>query len=288
MNKSNLIIPAVFLIIGFSSAYVIFGLETDRSNLAAPVNNKEQTADRLLGINPFTEEEKNNNAIVSNLKEQNRLDFLEEEVSQIKQQLNYIEATLLSISNTTAGVPPNAVSINRNRFPALSFQRFYNQQSLIRGGLSATVAEDIIRRKNSIELKRLALLDRAKRENYLDTQRYFDELNTINLQDVNLREELGDARYDKYLYTSKQNNRVLVASVMLGSAAEQSGLQKGDIILSYDNKQVFSWRELKSATTEGQLGEFVSINIVREGDIYSFSVPRGPLGIQLGATRLSP
>ena len=56
----------------------------------------------------------------------------------------------------------------------------------------STVAEDIVRRKNSIELKRLELQDRAKRYNYLNTQRYFDELDDINKLDVNLREELGD------------------------------------------------------------------------------------------------
>ena len=75
---------------------------------------------------------------------------------------------------------------------------------------------------------------------------------------------------------------------MLGSAAEQSGIQKGDIVLSYDNKRMFSWQELKDATTEGQLGEFVSFNIYRNGEIYSFTVPRGPLGTQLGTTRLAP
>ena len=159
---------------------------------------------------------------------------------------------------------------------------------MIKGGIASSIAEDIVRRKNSVELKRLELQDRAKRDNYLNTQRYYDELDDINQHDVNLREELGDESYDEYLYTSKQNNRIKIASVMLGSAAEQSGIQKGDVVLSYDNIRMFTWQELKDATTEGQLGEFVSINVYRNGEIYSFSVPRGPLGTQLGATRLEP
>ena len=75
---------------------------------------------------------------------------------------------------------------------------------------------------------------------------------------------------------------------MLGSAAEQAGIQDGDIVLSYDNSRMFNWTELKDATAEGQLGEYVSISIYRNGEIFSFSVPRGPLGMQLGATRLEP
>ena len=51
---------------------------------------------------------------------------------------------------------------------------------------------------------------------------------------------------------------------------------------------MFTWSELKGATAEGQLGEYVSISINRNGEIFSFSVPRGPLGTQLGATRLIP
>ncbi len=279
------------MIIGFISAYVIFGLEKNNNTPVSSVNNNEKVTELFSSLNPFAEKKENpefKNPQFSYPVEQNRLDNLEEEISQIKQQLNIIEQTLLSISDTASNVPANPASISRNRLPSILSMRLYNLENLIRGGISSTVAEDIIRRKNSIDLKRLELQDRAKRENYLDTQRYFDELDEINQQDVNLREELGDARYDEYLYAGKQNNRVRVASVMLGSAAEQSGIHKGDIVLSYDNKKMFNWRELKNATTEGQLGEFVSINIIREGEIYSFTVPRGPLGIQLGMTRLAP
>ncbi len=291
MFKTSIVIPVVFLIIGFISAYVIFGLEKNNNTPVTSISSNEKITGLFTNINPFAEKNEKsgfNHPDFSNTAEQNRLDYLEEEISQIKQQLKNIEQTLTSISDTASNVPINPVSISRNRLPSILSMRLYNLENLIRGGISSTVAEDIIRRKNSIELKRLELQDLAKRENYLNTQPYFDELDNINQQDVSLREELGDERYDEYLYASKQNNRVRVTSVMLGSAAEQSGIQKGDVVLSYDNKQLFSWQELKDATTEGQLGEFISINIVREGEIYSFTVPRGPLGIQLGMTRLAP
>ncbi len=75
---------------------------------------------------------------------------------------------------------------------------------------------------------------------------------------------------------------------MLGSAAESAGVKRGDIVLDYDGQRMFTWRELKEATAQGELGEYVSISVYRSGEVFSFSVPRGPLGMQLGATRLRP
>ena len=295
MQKNSLIIPVVFLLIGFISAYVIFGEPINNNKSISTINNEEKTTGIFSTTNPFVEKKKNpefNNPAFSNPEfndrsERNRLDYFEDEISQIKQQLKEIEQTLAVIADTAPG-SINPVSKTRSSSSSFLPRRLYNFENLIKGGIASTMAEDIVRRKNSVELKRLELQDRAKRDNYLNTQRYYDELDNINQQDVNLREELGDESYDEYLYSSKQNNRIRIASVMLGSAAEQSGIQKGDVVLSYDNKRMFSWQELKDATTEGQLGEFVSISIYRNGEIYSFTVPRGPLGTQLGTTRLAP
>ncbi|RKZ99271.1 MAG: hypothetical protein DRQ43_00090 [Gammaproteobacteria bacterium] len=295
MQKNSLIIPVVFLLIGFISAYFIFGSPLNSNDSVSTKNNEKQATELFSSINPFAEKNKNpalnnpafNNPAINNQSEPNRLDYFADEISQIKQQLKAIEQTLALMPDTAAG-STNPASKSRNRFSTLLPRRLYNLENLLKGGIAPTIAEDIVRRKSSAELKRLELQDRAKRDNYLNTQRYYDELDNINQQDVNLREELGDESYDEYLYASKQNNRIKIASVMLGSAAEQSGIQKGDVVLSYDNKRMFSWQELKDATTEGQLGEFVAINIVRDGEIYSFTVPRGPLGTQLGTTRLAP
>jgi len=290
MQKNNLIIPVIFLLICFISAYVIFGPLLNSNDSVSTINNEKKVADTFSSINPFVEKKESpefNNPLFNNELDHNRLDHFEDEISQIKQQLKEIEQTL-AVMPDTATSSTNPVNISRNRSPSFLPRRLYNLENLIKGGIASTIAEDIARRKNSIELKKLELQDRAKRDNYLNTQRYYDELDDINQQDINLREELGDERYDEYLYTSKQNNRIKIASVMLGSSAEQSGIQKGDVILSYDNKRMFTWQELKDATTEGQLGEFVSISIYRNGEIYSFTVPRGPLGTQLGSTRLAP
>lgn len=276
--------------VGFISAYVIFAEPENNKSPVATINNEKKVTELFSKVNPFVgkkEDPEFDTPVPGNHLNRNRLDYIEDEISQIKHQLKAIEQALANLAET-APSSTNPVSITRNRFSSILPQRLYSLENLIRGGIDSTIAEDIVRRKNSIELKRLELQDRAKRDNYLNTQRYFDELDDINKQDINLREEFGDERYDEYLYTSKQNNRIRITSVMLGSAAEHSGIQKGDVVLSYDNKRMFSWQELKDATTEGQLGEFVTISIVRNGEVYSFTVPRGPLGTQLGATRLEP
>lgn len=271
----------MFLLTGFISAYFIFG-QHNTNNL----HPNTKTAERLeeAGIaNPFSVKQTNpgDNA---------RLDKLEEEFAAIKLQLLALDLKLNELPesvDTNTSITPSTVSA-RSRYSSMLTQRLYNIDNLVKGGIDSTIAEDIVRRKNSIELKRLALHDRATRDQYLNSQRYFDELSEINKQDITLREELGDERYDEYLFGSKQNNRIRISSVMLGGEAEQAGIYKGDIILSYDNKRMFSWQELKDATAEGQLGEYVSISVYRNGDIFSFTVPRGPLGMQLGAARLAP
>lgn len=281
---SQLIIALVFLLTGFISAYFVFSSPaTDIQTNSTSTDNNDVTRleDKKPIMNPFSVKD-------AKSEENAHLNYLENEIVLIKQQLQKIELTLENLTTSSTNPIAPRPANNNNRYASALTQRLYNLDSLIRGGIDSAIAEDIVRRKNRIELNRLELQDRAKRENYLNTQRYFDELQEINKQDISLREELGDDRYDEYLYASKQNNRIRITSVMLGSAAEQTGIEKGDIVLSYDNNRMFTWQELKDATTEGQLGEFVSINIYRKETIYSFLVPRGPLGVQLGATRLEP
>jgi len=282
MHKKTTLSALGFLLTGFIVAYFIFGYETESPSLSKNVS--RVTADgRPTIANPFSVREENSNS-------DTRIEYLENELLTVKQQLQQIEESIQQLADASGSglVTSRPVISNRNRFVSALSKRLYSLDNLIKGGIDPLLAEDIVRRKNSIELKRLALQDRATREGYLNTQQYYDELEAINRDDVSLREELGDDRYDEYLYNSKQNNRIRISSVMLGSAAEQAGIQSGDVVLSYDNTRMFNWQELKDATSEGQLGEYVSISIYRDGQIYSFSVPRGALGIELGATRLLP
>ena len=63
---------------------------------------------------------------------------------------------------------------------------------------------------------------------------------------------------------------------------------EGDIVLNYAQETMFDWNELKSATSEGELGEYVNVNVLRDGETVSLWVPRGPLGVRLGSARVEP
>ena len=287
MLSKTLLISTICLFIGFVTAYFIFEnpVTSDKAKTVTEYSSSQLLDGKLSDkkktlSSPFS-------SLNSDPQDNSRLTNLENEIFLIKQQLQKIQLEIQDITTDTAssGFRP---APNSNRFPSIISRRLYSYDNLIKGGIEPGFAEDIIRRKNTIELKKLELQDRATRGGYLNTQRYYDELDNINGQEIRLRDELGDDVYDEYLYNSKQNNRVSIISVMLGSAAEQAGIKKGDIVLSYDNERIFSWRELKAKTAEGQLGEYVSISVNRNAEVFSFSVPRGPLGTQLGATRLLP
>ncbi len=284
MHSKTLLIPAICLFIGFVTAYIIFDIPpvSNKTENVVIRSNSELSDTNKAVSNPFS-------SLDAQPQDNNRLNNLEKEISLIKQQLRKIELEIQSISTITdISSRDSRPALATYRSTSALNRRLYSLENLIKGGIDPVFAENIVRRKNSIELKRLKLQDRATRGGYLNSQRYYDELDTINSQHVKLRDELGDDSYDEYLYNSRQNNRIKITSVMLGSSAEQAGIEKGDIVLSYDNQRMFSWQELKAKTAEGQLGEYVSISILRNGEVFSFSVPRGPLGTQLGSTRLAP
>ena len=284
MSNKTLLLSIVCLLVGFTCAYLIFGYNSNplagfsREESHSVTNRDGSSIDMGSYSTSFSGDTLN--ARFENI--ENNINSIQQQLQEIEFNLN--EASLNQTRHASTGTNTRTSARRRSNFMPLAF----TIDRLIRGGIDSTIAEDIVRRKNAVEIKRLELSDRATRENYSNTQRYFDELAEIDQTDVNLREELGDQQYDEYLYKSKQSNRIKILSVMLGSSAERAGLEKNDIVLSYDDKRMFTWSELKQATAEGQLGDYTSINISRNGEVYSYSIPRGTLGIQMGATRLSP
>jgi len=210
------------------------------------------------------------------------------ETDDLKYRVNQLEQQFLDLSQQLSLVETSSIrSSNKVRLPIKNFQ-LYTIERLLQGGIDETLAQTIVREQSETELKHLELQDKAKRENYYLTPRYQQELEAIDSESLSLRERIGDYQYDRYLYTSRINNRVKAASVMQGSAAEQAGIQSGDIILDYDGQRIFEWAELKDATTEGERGEYVTINILRNNELFSLTIPRGPLGVRLGAARIEP
>lgn len=160
--------------------------------------------------------------------------------------------------------------------------------ALMTVGVSETLAADIIQRQSELELERLELRDRAIREGWHRSDRYFEAARELNARDVDLRGEIGEQAYDQYLYQTGQSNRIKVSSVIQSSAADLSGLMPGDIIESYGDQRIYDFSDLRTSTTQGDSGEEVSVLVRRDGYMFETKVPRGPLGVRIEAENVSP
>lgn len=160
--------------------------------------------------------------------------------------------------------------------------------SLTEVGIDLSQADYILQRQAELDLQRLELRDQAIREGTLGSKEYVNALRELNRQYPKLREEIGEDAYDRYLYARGRNNRVVVTSVIPGSAADQAGIREGDMILHYGDRRVFTWSELRNATTQGYLGEYVTINVQRNDQVISLLAPRGPLGIRMRSSSKLP
>lgn len=203
------------------------------------------------------------------------LETLQRRVARLEQQLS---AALPAASGETADE-------ERPEPPRTSEAR---HGALVAAGVDAALAEEILWQEDQRTLDRLALRDQATREGWVGTARFREAMREIGADAASLREQIGDAAYDRYLYRTGVDNRVQVTAVIPGSAAEAAGLQPGDLIESYAEAPLFGFRELRARTTEGEPGELVPVRVRRGGALVEAWIPRGPMGITLETSRAEP
>ena len=155
-------------------------------------------------------------------------------------------------------------------------------------GVEPWRAEEIVRRQSEAALASLELRDRGIREGLRGTPEYWQQMRELQDAAPSLRDEISTAQYDDYLFKTGQSNRVAVASVMLGSAAEAAGVQSGDILLAYANEPLFNYRDLRRSSTAGERGESVPLTVLRDGRELLLNLPRGPVGVNLSELSLDP
>jgi hypothetical protein len=135
------------------------------------------------------------------------------------------------------------------------------------------------------QMDRASILNNALREGWFLEERHSAELAQLN-QD--LREEIGEEGYDRYLYALGKPNRLRAAKVFEGSPASEAGLMGGDLILRYDDVRLFKTGELVMAASRGELGAPVAMEILRNDRRLTITVRRGPLGVMLKPGRGAP
>jgi serine protease Do/serine protease DegQ len=87
----------------------------------------------------------------------------------------------------------------------------------------------------------------------------------LGVQGGELTSELAEA------FGYETNHGAFVSQVVPGSAAEQAGIEAGDIIISVDGKKIRSFSELRAKIATLGAGKTVSLGILRDGDSLDIS-----------------
>ncbi len=169
--------------------------------------------------------------------------------------------------------------------PAAAVGSRFDDEVLLAQGVHPSDVARLHDRWARYELEREEIANSALREGWFFTDRHRNEMARSERE---LREDLPDADYDRYLYALGQPNRLVAAEVLRGSAANEAGLRRGDIILRYGDVRVFNPGEILRASSQGDLGKSVSLEILRDGQRRTMYVRRGPLGVILEHSRGEP
>lgn len=215
---------------------------------------------------------------------QQQLQRLNEELAQARQRIVELEQ---SLDEPLTADPGEDQPAQKSPASPPAGERLTTEH-LLQAGVPEILAEDIINRISQHQFRLLQLQNRATREGYLKSPRYFRERRKLDSEAISLRDEIGDEAYDRYLYLTGQNNRVVVTSVMSGSPAELYDIRKDDIILQYAGNRILSWQDIRRITAVGTQSEYANLTILRNGKPLNIVLPGGPLGVRLGTTRLDP
>jgi hypothetical protein len=149
----------------------------------------------------------------------------------------------------------------------------FDAPALVTAGLPELDAERLRERWEAHQLEKLELSNLALRE---DWQRKRLRQETFALEGA-LRAELGD-EWDAYLYATGKENRLRVNDVLADSAASAAGFEKGDLILSYDRQRIYHAGELRRTSAACNSGSYVTVEVIRDGNLDTLRVRCGPLG----------
>lgn len=217
---------------------------------------------------------------------------LEKQIASIKKQLDSIsqqgqpgaDQSTTSLTESTLAESPHRDNGNSSG----SNTTWFNTQALTDAGMDEIEARRLKSQFEKMELEKLYLRDRAIREGWSDSPRFQEELQQIEAQAGDLKNELGEDMYAAYLYATGQPNRVAVQSILASSTADTAGIQAGDQILQYGDQRIYNWLDLRQATTQGVANETVTVKVLRDDELLQFNVTRGPLGIRMTSLSVNP
>ena len=220
-------------------------------------------------------------SLTAYLDEQSRsLRVLREEVTRLQTRVQELEkaqpaANVATRARANANAAGNRETVST---PTIA--------SLTALGEDFATAEQVLGRVDELALERLNLRHQAQQEG-ADRQAIRETLRGLPSDRDALREEFGDASYDRYLYASGRPNRLQVTSVLRGSVAANAGLQTGDILQSIDGQSIFTLGDLQRLVRGSSDGS-VPIQVSRGSERIDALVTRGPLGVRTLGTSVDP
>ena len=153
----------------------------------------------------------------------------------------------------------------------------YNENRVTRmveGGFSAEEARNIIEQESAVRYEAMRAAWEAERSG-----EPFDPFAPWTDPQRLLRDSIGDDVYERYLESQGQPTSIEVTQVMSNSPGARSGLEPGDRISRYNGERVFSISDLRMLTMQGNPGEDVVVEVMRDGVLMQLSLPAGPIGI---------
>ena len=217
---------------------------------------------------------------------------LEERLDDVTAQLAARDGDTGTTAKAEDGDPAAAAEspqvVAQDAAAAEAADRSAMERALMAAGLDAAAAAEIKQRHDDLTMSEMYLRDQASREQWLNTERFTQEMAALEAQQTSVRDEIGDDAYDRYLYALGETNRVRVDDVMSQSPAAEAGLLAGDMIVRYADARIFAPGELVAQTRDGTAGETVRLEIIRNGQRLEVDVPRGPLGLRIAATQSDP
>ena len=269
-------------------------------SVAALPETRPPSQDEVASPSPKTVENEKTTALMANLAETtedpDKVAFLAELLTAEVSKRRHLEKRLTDLQNqvsrleTTVADGKGQISSEQKtdddgQTEAAKDPEKVSEDRFLAAGFDPVSAAELKKRASEIEMERLYLRHRARREGWIRSPEYREAARELRR---GMKEEFGEDTYDRFLFASERSNRLLVDSVMESSPAQQTGLQPGDIIFRYDGSRVFSRRDLRDATTRGEMGETVPVEIRRGGEILEVEIPRGPLGVRLDRTTVQP
>jgi hypothetical protein len=217
--------------------------------------------------------------------ERNARSILEDQLHALMEEIERIDASgprvivseVADLQRSREQAASDSSRSSERRPDMLAFATSYRDariNQLVRNGITPERAEWLLQRESEARFEALqAEFDARRAGESIDP--YASNLDA----QTRLRSDLGDADYENYLQSMGQPTAVMIQEVLGSSPANRAGLQAGDQLVSYGGKRVFSMTELRAQAMQGQTGEDVVIEIMRNGTLMQLTVPRGPLGI---------